>query len=255
MSFPKFKNKHGSRSLLDPLKNLRHARKYEQYPRTKPAQGIILCYDKRLVDYIIRSHRARKIERYCGDLYLLKETKNRIGVACNFGIGAPAAAFVMEEFIAEGVKKFISIGEAGALQKNLKVGDFIVCTKAIRDEGTSHHYLKSSKYVCASKEITEKIEATMKKNGLKYVKGATWTIDAPFRETIDEVRKYQKEGVLTVEMEAAAVFAVAQYRKVKAGAIFTISDYLGELEWKPKYHLTEKHLEKLFQIAKDILLS
>lgn len=70
-----------------------------------------------------------------------------------------------------------------------------------------------------------------------------------------EVKKYWMEGVLTVEMEASAIFAVAKYRKVQAGAIFTISDYLAELEWKPKFHLAEKHLKKLFNVVKQILSS
>lgn len=95
----------------------------------------------------------------------------------------------------------------------------------------------------------------MKRLGLGYVLGSSWTIDAPFREIVAEVRKYQEEGVLTVEMEAAAIFSVAKYRNVEAGAIFTISDYLAELEWKPKFHLTSEYLREIFEVAKEVLIS
>ena len=113
----------------------------------------------------------------------------------------------------------------------------MVCEKAIRDEGTSHHYLKHSKYAYASKGMTNKIIISLEKLNQKYFIGTSWTIDAPYRETVAEAKQYQEEGVATVEMEASALFAVAQYRNVELGAIFTISDSLAELQWKPKFHL------------------
>jgi uridine phosphorylase len=133
----------------------------------------------------------------------------------------------------------------------------MVCEKAIRDEGTSHHYLKHSKYAYASKEMTNKIKRSLEKFKQKYFVGTSWTIDAPYRETVAEAKQYQKEGVATVEMEASALFAVAQYRNVELGAIFTISDSLAELQWKPKFHLkkTKKGLEILYKIAVDVLLN
>ena len=90
----------------------------------------------------------------------------------------------MEELIAFGVKKFISIGTAGTLQKDITIGSLMVCEKAIRDEGTSHHYLKPSKYAYASKEMTSKIKKSLDKFKQKYFVGTSWTIDAPYREAI-----------------------------------------------------------------------
>ena len=84
---------------------------------------------------------------------------------------------------------------------------------------------------------------------LDFILGTGWTIDAPYRETYVEIEKYKKENVLTVDMEAAAIFAVAEYLNVDAGAIFTISDYLSEDEWELHFHLTEKHLQTLFHVA------
>ena len=143
------------------------------------------------------------------------------------------------------------------LQKNITIGGLMVCEKAIRDEGTSHHYLKHSKYAYASKDMTNKIKKSLDKFKQKYFIGTSWTIDAPYRETVAEAKQYQKEGVATVEMEASALFAVAQYRNVELGAIFTISDSLAELEWKPKFHFkkTKQGLEILYKVAVDVLLN
>ena len=91
--------------------------------------------------------------------------------------------------------------------------------------------------------------------GLEFCFGTSWTTDAPYRETIKEIEHYKKEGVLTVDMEASAVFAVAQALNVDAGSIFTISDYLGERELKPYFHLTDEHLQTLFKVAIETLNS
>lgn len=217
---------------------------------------MIFCYQRSLTEFILKNHKTTKVDGFDGEMYLLDETKRKIAVLGNFGIGAPIAAILLEELIAFGVKRFISIGMAGTLQKYIKIGDIVVCERAIRDEGTSHHYLKPSKYVYASKEMINKIKNSLDKFKQKYIMGTSWTIDAPYRETVAEAKHYQKEGVATVEMEAAALFAVAQYRNVELGAIFTISDSLAELEWKPKFHSrkTKKGLEILYKVAVDVLL-
>ena len=257
MAFPNLKGKHAEQSMIEPADFVSYAKKTGRCPAGRPPEGIILCYSNSLMKQVLQTHKTKELEGFGSKLYLLPETKNKIGIAGNFGIGAPVACVVLEELIAWGVKRFVTIGTAGTIQKNLDVGDIIVCNRAIRDEGTSHHYLKHTKYAQASKEMTSKIEMALKKLGQKYIIGTSWTIDAPYRETVKEARQYQKEGVATVEMEASALFAVAQYRKVPIGAIFTISDSLAELEWKPKFHLkkTSTGLEISYKIAKEALTS
>lgn len=255
MGFPNLINKHAEDSMFTPQEFLEYQKKRGGYPKFKPPKGVIFCYSRRLLDHILKNHKTTKVEGFYGEFYLLNETKKEIGVLAKFGIGAPVVATLMEELIAFGAKKFISIGEAGTLQKTLKIKDVVVCNRAIRDEGTSYHYLKHSKYAYASKELTKKIEECLQKLGQKYIVGTSWTIDAPYRETIAEAKQYQREGVATVEMEAAALFAVAKYRNVEIGAIFTISDSLAELQWKPKFHLSETNWEILFQVTKQALLN
>jgi len=254
MSFPNLKNKHKEAALLTPQNFLEYLKTRGKYPKYKPPKGVIFVFQKELLDYIIKNHEINKVRGFHGDFYLLKETENQIGVLGKFGFGAPIVVILLEELIAFGVKEFLSVGIAGSLQKELRVGSIVVCDKAIRDEGASHHYLEPSKYSHASKALTKKLEETLTRFSLEYTVGTTWTIDTPYRETVAEVKQYQKEGVLTVDMEASAIFAVAEYRDVEAGSILTISDYLAELEWEPKFHLTKDHLETLFQVAKEVLL-
>ena len=111
---------------------------------------MILVFQRELLDYIIKNHSPHKVGGFYGELYLLKETENRIGVLGNFGFGAPMVVILLEQLIAFGVKEFLSIGIAGSLQKELRVGSVVICDKAIRDEGVSHHYIESSKYSFAS---------------------------------------------------------------------------------------------------------
>jgi uridine phosphorylase len=165
-------------------------------------------------------------------------------------MGAPFTASALEVAIACGGKEFLILGTAGCLKKELQVADMVICTRAIRDEGTSHHYIRNSKYVLPDKDLTSNLERGMAKNKIGFHKGTTWTIDALFAETREEVKHYRTEGVLTVEMEAAALFAVAKKRKVKAAAIFTVSDILSE-DWSgfEKFHKSDGY-SKLIEVVK-----
>ncbi|MEM0372583.1 MAG: nucleoside phosphorylase [archaeon] len=258
MVFPKFKGKHKHDAMFSPKDYIAYRRRKGDFNPKKIPEGVIICYDPNIFDYLMKSNMLVKYDgMYAGGIYEIKGTGNKVGIVYGFGTGSPIAVIVLEELIAIGVKRFVNIGSAGTLQKRLKIGDIVVCDKAIRDEGTSHHYLKSSKYSFASKKLTSKLENQLKKEGLKYVKGTSWTIDAPYRETISEAKQYQKEGVLTVEMEASALFAVASVRKVEIASMFTVSDSLADLEWKPEFHSNDfkKSVVKIYEVAKNALLS
>jgi purine-nucleoside phosphorylase len=151
-----------------------------------------------------------------------------------------------------GGKEFINLGAAGGLAAK----GIFVCNKAVRDEGTSHHYLKDGLFSYPDKELTARLEKTLKKNGVQYAKGASWTIDAPYMETKKEIDHYKKIGIKTVEMEASALFAVAKVRKVKIASLFVVSDVLGE-KWEPLFHQREyrKTLNKMIDVAIQCLSS
>ena len=158
----------------------------------------------------------------------------------------------LEELAAYGIKKFVNLGAAGGLQQNMDIGDIVICDRAIRDEGTSFHYLPVQEYAVPCPELTENLCTALEKRGIQYRKGSTWTTDAPYRETVGELRQYRTDGVATVEMEASALFAVGAYRGVCVSAVFSISDILSEKDWYQGYHSAEK-LESLKQIYKVAL--
>ena len=242
--------------MLSPRGFGRYLKETGRYPENDAPQGMILCYQDSLFHHILDNHPTTRFKMPVGETHLLDDAGGRVAVTGRFGVGAPAAVIVLEELAATGVKRFMSIGTAGTLQKDIRIGDLVVCDRAIRDEGTSHHYLPYAKYAHASETMTKRIVAALKKRRRKYVTGTSWTIDAPYRETAVEVKHYQQEGVATVEMEASALFAVAEYRGLEMGSILAISDSLAEPEWQPKFHLRKTHrsLEALYRIALDVLL-
>jgi uridine phosphorylase len=155
----------------------------------------------------------------------------------------------LEELAAFQIRKFINIGAAGGLQQHMNIGDIVLCDRAIRDEGTSHHYSPAEKYALACPDLTEKISVAFQRQGLEYTKGTSWTTDAPYRETIGELRQYRSEGIATVEMEVSALFAAGAFRGVGVSAVFVISDILSEEDWHQGYHSDEKlaGLQKIYR--------
>jgi len=164
-------------------------------------------------------------------------------------VGAPFAGIAVEEYAALGVSRFVIVGIAGSLQPQVRVGELVVCDRALRDEGTSHHYLAPGRYVYPSADLTRALRYRLGRDGTRFASGPTWTIDAPYRETVAEIRRYRARGIVTVEMEASAVFAVARCRKRHAAALFVISDNLDDRGWEPRFHDTRVPLRRALQIV------
>jgi uridine phosphorylase len=232
MSYPNFEVKHAHDAVFHPQDLIAYVRKARGLPEIAPPHGMIYCYEQSFFRQLLVQEENEAIGP---GIHVLKQTAGRIGICGGFGIGAPAATSILEVCVALGVREFLSIGTAGALQTSSQIGDLIVCSRAIRDEGVSHHYVATEKYAYPSPALTQRLHQSLMEAGVQPTVGTTWTIDTPYRETVEEVRHYQREGVLTVEMEAAALFAVAQLRGVELASAFVISDSLAELVWKPHF--------------------
>jgi uridine phosphorylase len=180
----------------------------------------------------------------------------RVGVVEGFGFGAPNAAIVIEELTALGVRRFINVGLAGALPTEVDFGDVVLCTGAIRDEGVSHHYVPAARYAYPSTGLTDELRQALLRKGDPFTEGMTWTLDAVYRETVEEALSYREEGVVTVEMEAAALFTIAEVLGVEIASLFTVSDHLlAESEWRPapnKQLLTDG-LARILDVALEVL--
>ncbi|VAW36263.1 Uridine phosphorylase [hydrothermal vent metagenome] len=212
----------------------------------EPPQTLVFCPQEALLRHARKRWRGRRVAGFFGETYLLAKTKNWVAVAGRFGVGAPVVGVLLEEFVAWGVKQFVWLGVAGGLQPALQSGDLVLVETAVRDEGTSHHYLPPDQPAAASPKLSEIVETAVCQANLPLKKGVTWTTDAPYRETAVAVAQYQAQGVQTVEMETAALFAVAHYCQTEAAALLAVSDLLVGGVWRPAStpKLAESHLKQ-----------
>jgi len=162
-------------------------------------------------------------------VYAVTHKNKRIAVY-QTPIGGVGAVMRLEMMIAWGVKKFVFFGNCGVLDRNIADGNFIVPTAAYRDEGTSYHYAPASDYI--EVKTADKLSDIMTELKLPHIKGKTWTTDAPFRETRNNMLKRKAEGCLTVEMECASIMAAAQFRGVDAYQYLYAADNLDAAEWE-----------------------
>jgi uridine phosphorylase len=237
-SYPNFAGKHAEEAIFTPADFVAYLTRVGALSPGQPPAGVVFCYQRSLYNHVLRTEGLKSPERRGAPhaILPLPSTAGRVGLLGQFGIGAPAAAAALEELAALGTSSFVSIGTAGSLQRDLRPGDLVLCEAAIRDEGVSHHYLPPAKLVTADASMTGALRAAMTRRGLAFRAGTSWTIDTPYRETVAEARHYQAEGVLCVEMEAAALFAVAEVRGLRVASAFTISDSLADLVWNPQFH-------------------
>ncbi len=228
-------------------------------PRDVP-EHCVLCFFREALDKICGDDKAKTIIALKWEdarhlVYELDVNGQRLAVA-HPGVGAPMAAGLLEELIALGCKKFIACGGAGVLDKSLAVGHLLIPAAAVRDEGTSYHYLPPGREVCASPEAVAAIEAVLKARGVEYLVTKTWTTDAAYRETPAKIQRRKAEGCLTVEMEAAAFFAVAQFRRVLFGQILYGGDDVSGSEWDHRNWAERVEIrERLFWLAAEACLT
>jgi len=164
-----------------------------------------------------------------------------IGIVQGY-LGAAGSGGQLEELIAMGFKKFIVCGGAGVLMKDIQVGHLIVPYSAIRDEGLSYHYLEPSREVECNQQALECITDYLKINQIPFIKAKTWTTDSFYRETEEKIALRVSEGCVTVEMEAAAFFAVAKFRKIILGQILYGGDDLSGIKWDSRNWVSREDL-------------
>ena len=182
-------------------------------------------------------------------IYVLEDAGAEPVALAHPGVGAPLAAGRLEELIALGGRVFVAVGGAGALVPGLTVGHVIVPTAAIRDEGTSYHYLPAAREVAPTPAVLDAILAEVAERGVPFVTGKAWTTDAFYRETRAKVDRRVAEGCVAVEMEAAACFAVAAFRGVAFGQLLYAGDDLSGAEWDDRDWTRHHSRGALFEIA------
>ena len=167
------------------------------------------------------------------------------------GIGAPATVAEMEDMIAAGTRAFIGLGWAGSLDPAAPIGTCLIPTSCISEEGTSRHYVEDGTNSSADPALANALVAAASAEGAPVVLGSHWTTDAPYREFIDKIVAYGERGVLGVDMETSAMYALGEVRGVAVCNLLVISDELWE-DWNPAFHTPE--LKAVTQRAQRVVL-
>lgn len=224
----------------------------EHIHRIDIPERCVICFFQDVITNLRESGRITEVDASRSEMdrhpvYLLND---RSVALFHPGVGAPLAAGLLEENIARGCRKFIVCGGCGVLDKEIAVGHLIVPTEAIRDEGTSYHYCEPGRKVGPHPIAIDAIIKTLEAHQVPYMLGKTWTTDAFYRETPGKVASRKADGCLTVEMEAAAFFAVAAFRNVVLGQILYGGDMVLPDAWDGRGWASRDSVrEQLFWLA------
>ncbi len=186
------------------------------------------------------------------DIYISPE--NDFCFITGFGCGGPAVTLAVEQAVALGVKEIVFVGLAGSLQEEVQPADIVVCTESVCADGTSPHYT-AKELIKADKKLTVRLCASLRARKLDFHVGRNWSTDAVFCETKQEIKHYQKNHVLTVDMETSAVLAACARRKVPCAAAYVVSDCLGGTTWQPDFKNPQisKNLRQLAAVCRALL--
>ncbi len=214
-AFPILSDKHiEESSVFSPENLLREARRQKLLPVNKVPKICVLDPDGDIVRTLVTEHRAERDTNwpcYHTELYIFSHGNFRLGII-GCAVGGSFAVLVAEELFASGCELLISMTSAGQI---LEIGDppyFVFIEKALRDEGTSYHYLPPAEFSSISPQLRLILDDAFANVSLKVYRGATWTTDAPFRETREAIEHCKSLGILAVDMEAAGLYAFAEAR-------------------------------------------
>jgi uridine phosphorylase len=169
-------------------------------------------------------------------------------------VGAPIVAGISEFLIAHGVRSVVACGGCGVIAP-IPQGAILVPVSAIRDEGTSYHYLPPAREIALAPHAVSAIEQACAANGVRFTETKTWTTDAFFRETAGKVELRRSEGCQCVDMECSALAAVAEFRGITFGALFYSGDILATDGYEERDWWNDKSSrEKLFLLALDAVV-
>jgi len=149
--------------------------------------------------------------------------------------GAPSAVILLEELAAFGVSRTVHVGYCGSIQEEVGLGDIVLPSHAVREDGTSYHYLPGAEKCRPDQVLLDGLHDWLQQRGMTASVGAIWTTDALYRETVKKVRRYREEGVLAVDMEMSALFAAGAILRVGVVGLLLVSDQLSNDAWTPGF--------------------
>jgi uridine phosphorylase len=230
------------------------ARLHAKAPRI--AKRCVLCFFMDVIREAERAGRLTPIARLHGEgdpiiIYGERGESEEVAVVWP-GIGSAYAASSLEELIALGCRAIVAVGGAGVLDGDIPVGQLMLPTAALRDEGTSYHYQRRGRFSRPAPAVVKAIRAACRAAGHKPITVATWTTDGVYRETPAAIRARRREGCRAVEMEAAAFFAVAEFRRALLGQLLYAGDDVSGERWQHRDWIKQASLRsELLELGLD----
>lgn len=243
---------------FDPNKHAVLEPDHEQLPYNFPVKLLYAFVPQENIEDFLKHHSYKVLGEFesCSFNPKVYEVKinNKNFALCRAPLGAPAATQLLDWLISYGVKQVIAFGTAGVLE-DLPEKNLVLPVRAIRDEGTSFHYMKPGRFVSLESDFLNQIERILTDLKIEYKEITTWTTDAIYRETPKKIAQFRQLGASTVEMECAALAACAQFRKIDFAQMLFSADSLVEFdnyderEWGANFH------DEGFEIGAKILTS
>ena len=227
---PLFQNKHFARpAVFQPENLLRETRRQKSLPAGNVPKVCVLDPDGDIVAHLLRNNRAERDPVwacYHTSLYRFQRGGMTFGII-GCAVGGPFAVLLAEQLFVSGCELLVSITSAGQIVPARTPPYFVLIKMALRDEGTSHHYLPPAKYVHLLPAVGERLTQALNHFTPAVERGAAWTTDAPYRETAEAIEAARAEGVLAVEMEAASLYAFAQAKQKPVVCFAHITNRMG----------------------------
>jgi uridine phosphorylase len=202
-------------SVFEPENLLREARRQRGLSNGKVPDICILDPDGDIVRALRKAGRARRSTGwacYHTDLFEFEHGCDGLGII-GCAVGASFAVLVAEQLFASGCRFLVSMTSAGQIVEHALPPYFVLIERALRDEGTSYHYLPPTEFAAADEMLIDAVADALAACGQPVSRGACWTTDAPFRETAAAIERCRARNILAVEMEAAGLYAFAQARR------------------------------------------
>ncbi len=230
---PILSNKHhGTPSVFTPENLLREARRQKSLPMKNVPPICILDPDGDIVRWLVAEQRAERDPNwacYHTELFTFTDHNIQFGII-GCAVGASFAVLVAEELFASGCEMLISVTSAGQIVEIGNPPYFVLIEKALRDEGTSYHYLPPAEFGSIRPELLPMLDSAFSRATLPIYRGATWTTDAPFRETEAAIEHHKTLGLMGVEMEAAALYAFAEARNKPVICLAHVTNRMARIE-------------------------
>jgi uridine phosphorylase len=196
------------------------------------APVVILAWGMGVIHHLAEAIGAEPSENwmYCNrhPLYVGEVAGRRVSIA-HMPVGAPGTVMMMEEMVAAGARAFWGCTAGGSLTRDAPIGSCVIPTSAVSEEGTSRLYVGAETPLIPDPRLVSLVEDRCRAEGVSFVTGPVWTTDAPYRETRAKIESYAHQGVVAVDMETSAMYALGHARRVSVCSLLVVSDEL----WRP----------------------